>query len=254
MAITVLQRVLNSGGGTQTTVTLGNTTSGSTLVVIADIGVGTANVTGITISTGSATFTSAIIRQAGGAYQELEAWVAPNITGGTTPIVTVTFSASSGFQSAMVYELAGMSATTIPDGTPAGVAGPSASTMSSPAITTANAGSIIFAAFAAAGSSPSAGEAGWTSNTDANSWVLFQYQIQTATQSGLISTATQPTAGTYGSIIFALQPAGGSSAQVFVNISGTWTPVANLETNVAGTWTPVASVWQNQSGTWVQIH
>ena len=167
MALTVSQSTHGAvvSGNTLAATFGGNTTTGHTIVVVANgFNSGAAlTVSSIAISAGAATFTGGKqIAQVGTTtYPSSEGWVAANITGGTTPKITVTFSGAPQFGDVFIYELAGMPTTITADGTAAGVAGTSATACASPSITTTGTNTIVFSAFGPS-QSMSSGEATWT--------------------------------------------------------------------------------------------
>lgn len=97
---------------TPTTSALANTTTGNALFVGIVI-LSTATVSGMTISSGSASF--ARVRAQSNGSQNVEIWAAAGITGGTTPTITVTLSASSTCE-ILTYEFSGGGSTIATDG------------------------------------------------------------------------------------------------------------------------------------------
>jgi hypothetical protein len=212
MAITVPQfKKGNSNSGSSASVTLATTTTGNTLVVVVSAYNAAANLTvsGIGVSTGSISSAAKFGAFAGiaGTYAPIEVWVAPNITGGTTPLLVVNLSGTTSATDFFAYELAGMSSSTVPDGTAAGAANAAATACVTPSITTANAGSIVFGVFSPA-NVISSGGSGWTGSlVGQTTGSLTEYAIQTAPGTS-IATATQNPSGVYASYVFGLSPTG----------------------------------------------
>lgn len=249
----------------------GNTTTGNTIVVITAGWSGTSgaiSVTGVAISAGTATFAKVIAQAGNSSYPDIEAWVAPNIVGGTTPKVTVTYGTTLANVDVYIYELSGMPATTTTDGTAAGAAQSAATACSSPAITTAGTNDIIFTAFSPTGNM-TAGEGGsWQTligSASGTAASLSQYIIETSTQTGLTGTATQSSSSTYGAIVFALQGTSSSVRPNALPVSTSSlvptvrvlyrpvpTPVAKSNLNVPqiGTWDSEITKWDDPLYNW----
>lgn len=213
MSVAVVQSINSDtvGGFTCSAVFTGNTTTGNTIVAIGFGFASTAiSVTGVAVNAGSATFAKLIAKTTPFTDGSLEAWIAPNITGGTTPQVTVTWNLDvqddPNTASVMIYELSSMPTTTTTDGTAAGNNGTgSGTTLTSPSITTTGSNDIIFSAFFP-GNQVTVAESGWTGLLDAaNTFGCTQYKVFTSPQTSLTSTVTDAgSSDTFASIIFGL--------------------------------------------------
>ena len=177
-----------------------NTTTGNTVVAISMAG-SNASVSSVAISPGSGTF-ARLIAYSFVATQPLEVWIAPNITGGTTPTVTATYSGSPLAGGIVLYELAGMPTTTQADGTAAGTTG-SSTTPTTLGITTTVTNTIVFGAFVTAGTITTP-QAGWTGKLEAAQGGAAEYQIQTSIRTALTANCTQGNTA-WGAVIFALK-------------------------------------------------
>lgn len=163
MAISLVQSNLaltNSGTLTQAVTFTSNTTSGNLIVVSTvknvDAG-GLGVITGITDSNGN-TYQQAIAQNGNGVVvNSVEIWYAYNITGGTTPTVTVTWSLSNR-PAATIREYSGI-ATTSPLDVTLGFTQVSQITSWSmgPSSSTSQADELVIVAVGATGGSPSAG-------------------------------------------------------------------------------------------------
>lgn len=195
--------------GSTLTGTLGlNTTTGNTIVVISLAG-NNATISSIVLSSGSGTFTQ-ITAYSYTASAPIEAWAAPNITGGTTPTVTITYNQAPGTAGMVVYEVAGMPSTIQTDGTIATSTGDDTAPTTG-GITTTNGKDIIFGAFQVNGTI-TASQIGWTSFLETASGGAALYQIESTTQTALTAACTQSTIQAWGGVIFALK--GTSSAGI----------------------------------------
>ena len=219
MAWTVAH-VLAGGTRSGSTVTLAisTTTTGNTLIV-ATFAKAAVTVTGITVSTGAATF-SAVKTQANGTIP-CEIWAAANITGGTTPTVTVTFSANPGTTGKIaVWEGAGGPSVLSTDGSSAATG--TATAVTSGALTTTINGDLVLGAANLAGTLSSAAGGSWTNDGGTGNAYLAQHQTQ-ASAGSITSTGTQGTSVGYTGVIaafsvFATQsvsPSGIASTRAF---------------------------------------
>jgi hypothetical protein len=216
MAITVLQSARgNATSGSSAPVALATTTTGSTLVVVMTAYNPAVSLTiaSLAISAGSISAAAKFGSQAGLAstYTPIEAWVVPNIGGGTTPTLTVNLTGGTTTATDIaVFELSGMPTTTTPDGTASGANNAAASACTTPSITTTNPGSIVFGAFAPTNTMTTAGS-GWTAGPliGIRTGSLVEYAIETTTVTTAATGTQGGVASVYGSYIFALQPAGG---------------------------------------------
>lgn len=210
MAITLAQAAIDgttSSGNTIAGTFGSNTTSGNTIAVCCLAG-STVTVSSIAISAGSATFTKIFAEPSGAG--PVEWWGAANITGGTTPKITVTFSNTAGAGDVILYEFAGMPTTLTTTGTAAGNNANSSATPTTPAITTTAAVAVVLAGFQV-GTTVTATQSGWQGKLAAISGGAAEYQIETATQSGLTANCTQTSSAIYTSAICALAGASGPS-------------------------------------------
>ncbi len=206
MAIALAQTVINgvAFSGFTASATFGsNTTTGNTIIAVCSLyGNTTLTSLSIAINHGTASF-SKIIEVAGSSFVAgISIWAAPNIVGGTTPIVTATADVAIVSSDVFLYELSGMPTSTTQDGTAASSSSTTSNSMVAPSITTTGSNTIIFTVFGPFGTG-AAGEAGWQSKVGTATTTISQYIIETSPQTGLIATATQTggTGGAYSSIV-----------------------------------------------------
>lgn len=189
--------------------TLGsNTTTGNTILVFSYFsGSPLATVSSVAVNAGSATFLKILaVPGIAGSIPSLEVWAAPNITGGTSPRVTATYSSAPGANAAdlVIFELSAIPINLTPDGIPAGIGNSTAATaMTAPVINTTQNGDIIFAAFATA-STVTAGEASWTNTVSQHLGCSVQYLQVSNVQTGLTPTSTQTSSLAYGALTLGL--------------------------------------------------
>lgn len=211
-----------SSGSTTAATFARNTTTGNSLLVISMPydGATLRTVSSIAISTGSATF-AAIKAQAGSAnsYPETDAHGAANITGGTTPTVTVTFSGTVTSADVCIFELANCPSSLSIDASNS-KAGAASASPSSASLTTTNTNDLIMAAFSPNGGI-TAGASGWNFLETTQSSGGIQWEGVGATQTTLVTSCTQNTSAPYGTVIFALQGAQPPSPPVTPGASGT---------------------------------
>ena len=242
MAVAVVQFVDGvTSSGNNIGGTMANTTTGNTVVAIVNAFTGGAVTASAPTGTGM-TFTKLFTSLPGTADLTcLEVWVAPNITGATTPTVGFTLSGSEVVGDLFLLELSGMPTTTTQDGTAATLTTNTSNSMVAPSITTTGSNTIIFSVFCPFGTG-SAGEAGWTAKVGTSSSSIAQYKIFTSGQTGLVATATQTggTGGAYHSAVFALKGAGGGPQQATASIGAGRTVTAASRVNRPGS-TGVAS-------------
>lgn len=185
-----------------------NTTTGNTVFVISYFkGNPLATVSTVALNAGAGTFVPILkVPGVAGGIPSMEVWAAPNITGGTTPRVTVTYTSAPAANSAdvILFELNGTPANLTPDGIPVGAGNQSAATaMVAPAINTTQNGDIIFAAFATT-STVTAGQGGWINTVSQHLGCSVQYQQVSTVQTGLAPTSTQTSAQAYGALTIGL--------------------------------------------------
>jgi hypothetical protein len=98
-------------GTTQCVITLGNTTTGNTVVVLACgyDGATLRTVSTIVISNGSQSLAKQVAQPgSASAYTSSEGWALANITGGTAPTVTITFSGTVTIVNCWAFEVSNM--------------------------------------------------------------------------------------------------------------------------------------------------
>lgn len=185
-----------------------NTTSGNTILVFSYFsGSPLQTVSSVAVNAGSATFVKILaVPGIAGSIPSLEVWAASNITGGTTPRVTVTYTGAPGANAAdvVLFELNGCPANLTPDWVPVGAANNTAGTaMTAPVINTTQNGDIIFAAFAT-GSAVTAGQNTWTNTVTQHLSCSVEYLQSGTPTAGIAPTSTQTSSLAYGALTFAL--------------------------------------------------
>ena len=220
----------------------GNTTTGNAILALIwgySGGGGTRTVTGVAVNAGAATFTK-LCGISNASVPDLEIWVAYNITGGTTPRVTATFTGATAMSypgsNIFIYEInPGAGLTLASDGTPSGAALTCVGTTgSSPAITTTGSATLIFACFSP-NNSFSTGQAGWTVLSDGGSGNLGEYNTFAAPQIALKATAVNNApADPYTSCICALSASSAGGALHFAMAIADTSTVSLTFTKSAG--------------------
>jgi hypothetical protein len=188
-----------------TAVFASNTTTGNQIIVVNNC---VAGATSVSISPGSGTFTKIVSLTIGGGGSEI--WLCPNVTGGTTPTVTVTGGTAPG---PTCYEFSGGDHAGATDGTNSNSGATAA--LSTGSITTGTSGDLVVKGFSCTAIPNGTAESGWTeTNPNLNNNVAG-FIIQSAA-GAITGTDTALTTGNWEGVIAAFKVASGS-----VNPSGT---------------------------------
>ena len=226
MAIAFVQQKSTVNGTSQTPAAAftSNTTTGNCIMVAVLMGVAN-TVSSIAISSGSASFVKGIAVPNGNFPCEI--WYALNITGGTTPTVTVTESAVDTVGSLIaIYEFSGVATSSAADGTGASGTGTSASPALGSNLVTTNANDVLFSGCNVSFST-TAGPASWTTES---TFFASAYRIVSSTGS-YPATYTQTASGSYTVAAFALKAAGAGTpvnATVAIAAHATVTPLVQV--------------------------
>lgn len=228
----------NSGtttlSGSTLKLTIATTTTGNMLVVCVQNN-NTATVTGVAMTPGSGTFT---VQKAITGGNPAEIWAAANTTGGTTPVVTATFSATPSAGSLVVYEVSGGPTTITLDGTNSATQ-TGATAASTGAITTTVNGDLVFKNFNTSGSMNGTAQTSWTEVNPSAEGGSSGFIVQT-TAGSITGTDTASSSANNFGVIAAFKPASGTTTfNDIVSLAPgsliTPTPSLSLKPSVVGT-------------------
>jgi hypothetical protein len=207
MAIAFVQAPIGvvSGAASPTIQFGSNTTSGNFIVVGVMIAGAGQTVNTIADSGGVNTYTKAIAFAPANGFS-VEIWYALNITGGTTPTITVNTINGGNNMLIEIYEFSGVATSSPADGAGATGSGTSTSCALSAGLTTTNANDLLIA-FNNCAQTGTAGPASFTTETN-----FFQgaYRIVSAT-STYTSTFTQSPSDAFGVALFAFKASAGAT-------------------------------------------
>lgn len=228
----------NSGtttlSGSTLKLTIATTTTGNMLVVCVQNN-NTATVTGVAMTPGSGTFT---VQKAITGGNPAEIWAAANTTGGTTPVVTATFSATPSAGSLVVYEVSGGPTAITLDGTNSATQ-TGATAASTGAITTTVNGDLVFKNFNTSGSMNGTAQTSWTEVNPSAEGGSSGFIVQT-TSGSITGTDTASSSSNNFGVIAAFKPASGPTTfNDIVSLAPgsliTPTPSLSLKPSVVGT-------------------
>jgi hypothetical protein len=218
VAISVVQKKNGTtvSGSTVAGAFTSNTTTGNTIIVVSFNPAGTITVSSIALSTGSGSFSKVVsVANNSAPVAGTEIWAAANITGGTTPTVTITYSGTATSAEFEAYEVSGLASSVTTDGTAtASVTSFASSALSCGPISTTNANDLLVAGFSCGGSA-SSGEAGWTATVTAGT-NLAEYIIETSTGS-YTATGAQTAGDPYTGVFATFKASSGGAT----NVNGT---------------------------------
>jgi hypothetical protein len=186
----------DSAGATATFAS--NTTSGNQIVVVNNAVTGA---TGVTISPGSGTFTKIVSEVASGLVSEI--WYCPNVTGGTTPTVTLAGGSGPG---PTCYEFSGGNTSGTLDGTNSAT-GTSASLTTGAVVTVAN-GDLVIKGFSCLNTPNGTVQSGWTETNPTLNGNATGFIIQ-GTAGSITGTDTMAASALFTGVIATLKAAAG---------------------------------------------
>ena len=178
------------------------TTANSNDVIILDIVQNGANVNSVSDTTGLTWHQRAVAGAAGQTIYEYYA-IAPNAL--SSDVITVNFTGTASYADLNAFGVSGAN-TLSPFDT--NVSLPSSPATSTGSVTTSNANDFIFAGYRFGLDAAPAAGAGWTASNASGGYYLSEYQIVSATQVGLVATAS--TADENGGIVDAIAQASSS--------------------------------------------
>jgi hypothetical protein len=221
MALAIHQKILTGATSVSGSTCLGafgsNTVTGNNIIVTSfNPNPASSNITvsSIAISAGSATFTKVVAvaaNQNGGTATGTEIWQAHNITGGTTPTITITYSSTATGSEFEAYEVSGADSGGATDGTATASPSAGSTTLSCGPITTTNANDLLIAGFSC-GATGNGSETGWTVDLTAGGNVA-QYIIESATGT-YTATNAQSSAAVYTGVFATFKAASGGTVNM----------------------------------------
>lgn len=175
--------------------------TGDTLIIVSQPG-NTYKVSSVSISAGAAVFQLLVAQNAQpNAYVEI--WAAANITGSTTPTITVTYQGPPGVTDLTVFRAQGGPASLSQDGSNSNNG--TGTALSTGAITPATNGDLIIKGISCFNTPDGTPQSGWTEINPTANGNVAGYTIQ-GTAGAITGTANQSPSGAFGAAIAALIP------------------------------------------------
>jgi hypothetical protein len=224
-----------------------NTTTGNQIVVTS---ASDAAISSISISPGSGTFTKAVAVNTGAGGLFADIWECPNVTGGTTPTVTVVWALTPSFPNIVIYEFSGGNVAGTVDGTNTNQSA-TGTAVSTNSITPGTSGDLIVKVFTVNSTGNGTSQSGgWTELNPMTSGGISGYLVQSVA-AAITGADTQTTTGAWCGAIAAFKPLAGT----------TWNATAFIQSDVnlvgpgqqgGGSWNGINldSTWSSPRGVW----